>query len=110
MGPSALSRCHSRSGVRTPVAVGLCLATAGALAGCPATGHPAGTSDPAPGQVGANRPPDHVAAGPLHGRTGASLTVRDAAARVEIRLTDLSGLLYRITTPPTSGLAPQVTG
>jgi hypothetical protein len=44
------------------------------------------------------------------GRTGAFLLVRDAASLVEVRLTDLPGLLYRITTPAGSGLAPRVGG
>ncbi|MFI5496151.1 hypothetical protein [Actinoplanes sp. NPDC051859] len=55
-------------------------------------------------------PQPHVQAGPLHGRDAAYLSVRDAASRVEVRLTELPGLLYRITTPADSGLAPQVTG
>ncbi|GAB1641725.1 hypothetical protein [Krasilnikovia sp. MM14-A1259] len=54
--------------------------------------------------------PGQVLATPLRGRTGASLTVRDAASRVDVRLVDLPGLLYRISTPAESGLAPQVTG
>jgi len=55
-------------------------------------------------------PRDHVLAGALHGRTGAFLTVRDSASRVEVRLAALPGLLYRISTPADSGLAPAVTG
>jgi len=55
-------------------------------------------------------PQQHVLAGALHGRTGAFLIVRDAASRVEVRLADLPGLLYRISTPADSGLAPAVTG
>ncbi|WP_123678591.1 hypothetical protein [Couchioplanes caeruleus] len=55
-------------------------------------------------------PQPHVQAGALHGRTAAFLTVRDAASRVEVRLAELPGLLYRVTTPADSGLAPQVTG
>ena len=51
-----------------------------------------------------------MVAGSLHGRTGAYLLVRDAASRVEIRLARLPGLLYRISTPADSGLAPRVTG
>jgi hypothetical protein len=38
------------------------------------------------------------------------LTVRNAASRVDVRLIDLPGLLYRISTPADSGLAPAVTG
>lgn len=52
-------------------------------------------------------PPPHVVAGPLAGRTGASLTVRDAASRVQVVLATLPGLLYRISTPPASGLEPR---
>ena len=71
--------------------------------------------DPAPRLSGRQVPADdgpqrHVAAGALHGRTGAFLIVRDAASRVEVRLTDLPGLLYRISTPADSGLAPAVSG
>ncbi len=55
-------------------------------------------------------PQPHVQAGPLHGRTAGFLIVRDAASRVEIRLADLPGLLYRVTTPADSGLKPQVGG
>lgn len=49
-------------------------------------------------------------AGSLHGRSGAYLVVRDAASRVEVRLAEIPGLLYRISTPADSGLAPRVTG
>ncbi|MFB9360438.1 hypothetical protein ACFFSO_20525 [Amorphoplanes nipponensis] len=55
-------------------------------------------------------PQEHVLAGALHGRTAAFLIVRDAASRVDVRLADLPGLLYRISTPADSGLAPAVTG
>ncbi|MEV6595937.1 hypothetical protein AB0M36_03625 [Actinoplanes sp. NPDC051346] len=55
-------------------------------------------------------PQPHVQAGALHGRTAAFLTVSDAASRVEVRLAELPGLLYRVTTPADSGLAPRVTG
>ena len=58
----------------------------------------------------ADGPQDHVLAGALHGRTGAFLIVRDAASRVEVRLAELPGLLYRISTPADSGLAPAVSG
>ncbi|MGK5677909.1 hypothetical protein [Actinoplanes sp. URMC 104] len=47
--------------------------------------------------------------GPLLGRTGASLTVADAASRVHVVLATMPGLLYRISTPAHSGLAPRVT-
>jgi hypothetical protein len=53
---------------------------------------------------------EHVVAGSLGDRTGAYLTVVDAASRVEIRTAALPGLLYRISTPAGSGLAPEVTG
>jgi hypothetical protein len=58
----------------------------------------------------AEDPQAHVLAGALHGRRGALLTVRNAASRVDVRLVDLPGLLYRISTPAGSGLAPAVTG
>jgi hypothetical protein len=48
--------------------------------------------------------------GVLDGRTGAHLLVGSAAASVDLRFTDLPGLLYRISTPAGSGLAPRVTG
>jgi hypothetical protein len=48
--------------------------------------------------------------GALSGRTGAHLTLGSAAASVELRLTELPGQLYRISTPAGSGLAPRVTG
>jgi hypothetical protein len=51
----------------------------------------------------------HELTGSVSGRTLASLTVRDAASRVEVRMADLSGLLYRVSTPADSGLAPRVT-
>ena len=53
--------------------------------------------------------PDHVAAGPLLDRTGAYLTVADAASRVQVTMATLPGLLYRVSTPGDSGLAPRVT-
>ena len=96
------------------------------------TGDP-GTADPRPGDPGAVDPvpggggprPDARGAGPDRlphqldgslrgsdgaGLRGAALIVSHAAARVNVRTTDLPGLLYRITTPAGSGLAPQVTG
>jgi hypothetical protein len=57
-----------------------------------------------------DRPQEHVLAGALHGRSGALLIVRDSASRVRVRLARLPGLLYRISTPAGSGLAPAVTG
>jgi hypothetical protein len=53
---------------------------------------------------------ERVVAGSLHGRSGAYLTVGDAASRVDLRLAALPGLLYRISTPADSGLAPRVSG
>jgi hypothetical protein len=50
-----------------------------------------------------------VIVAPLLGRSGAYLTVRDAASRVELILTTLPGQLYRITTPAGSGLTPAAT-
>jgi hypothetical protein len=49
---------------------------------------------------------DHVVVGELLGRTGAFLTVSDAAARVAIVLAVLPDQLYRISTPAGSGLTP----
>jgi hypothetical protein len=49
-------------------------------------------------------------AGALGGRTGAYLTLSDAAGRVDVRFADLPGLLYRVTTPYDGGLAPRVDG
>jgi hypothetical protein len=46
----------------------------------------------------------------LHGLSTAWLTLGDPAARVNLRVTDLPGLLYRVSTPAGSGLAPSVTG
>ncbi|WP_153040328.1 hypothetical protein [Actinoplanes sp. TFC3] len=40
----------------------------------------------------------------------ATLSLRDAASRVDIRLISLPGLLYKISTPAGSGLAPRITG
>lgn len=51
-------------------------------------------------------PQEHVTVAPLLGRSGAYLTVRDAASRVQVSLATLPGLLYRITTPADAGLAP----
>ncbi len=53
---------------------------------------------------------EHVVVGELHGRTGAFLTVSDAASRVEVTLASLPGQLYRISTPADSGLTPTVSG
>jgi hypothetical protein len=52
----------------------------------------------------------HDVTGPLHGRSAAYLIVWNAASRVEVRVADLPGLLYRVGTPADSGLAPLVTG
>lgn len=65
-----------------------------------------------PAIVPASRPagPEHVVIAPLEGRTGAYLTVRDAASRVRVTLAVLPGLLYRISTPAGSGLEPLASG
>ncbi|HET9516564.1 MAG TPA: hypothetical protein VFO77_02435 [Actinoplanes sp.] len=60
---------------------------------------------PAPDEVRA----PHRLAGTLDGRTGARLSLGSSAATVDVRLTELPGLLYRISTPGDSGLTPQVT-
>jgi hypothetical protein len=88
-----LRRCGST--FRTIVALSL----VSVLLGCA----PRITARPAEGQ------PEHVAAGPLLGRTGAYLTVEDAASRVQVTMATLPGLLYRISTPGDSGLEPHVT-
>ncbi len=51
----------------------------------------------------------HVAVGALLGRSGAYLTVDDAASRVEVVTAAMPGVLYRVTTPADSGLEPRVT-
>ena len=63
--------------------------------------------EPVPSVVGTR---ENVAVGPLQGRSGAFLTVGTAASRIQIVLAALPGLLYRISTPAGSGLAPRVTG
>ncbi|WP_412751778.1 hypothetical protein [Krasilnikovia sp. M28-CT-15] len=67
------------------------------------------TGPAAPVEVSAPAGP-HILDAPLGARTGASLVVGDAASQVDLRVADLPGLLYRISTPAGSGLAPQVTG
>ncbi|MEU4688469.1 hypothetical protein [Actinoplanes sp. NPDC023714] len=52
--------------------------------------------------------PVPVVAGPLQDRTGAWLTVGDAASRVRVAFAPLPGQLYRITTAPDAGVAPVV--
>ena len=101
MVPIALSHCRSTRTVATAFA----LVTTIVLGACAETGRfrRAGEERATPA-VG------HELAGALHGRTGAHLTLGDAASRVEVRVADLPGLLYRITTPVESGLAPRVTG
>jgi hypothetical protein len=95
--PTALSRRRSTIGA----ASAFLLLTAGCtVAGKPS--HPPGVS------ASAEIAP--TLAGPLHGRTGAFLTVGDAASTVRVRLADLPGLLYRISTPAGGGLAARVTG
>jgi hypothetical protein len=68
------------------------------------------TPNPAPETLPSQFSAPHVLSGVLHGRTAATLSLRDAASRVDIRLVTLSDQLYRISTPADSGLAPRVTG
>ncbi|MDY7086479.1 MAG: hypothetical protein SYR96_15365 [Actinomycetota bacterium] len=87
--PSALRRCRST--------VAFLLVGAVLVAGCEST---------------ATQPPgvaERVVAGPLQGRTGATLVVSKAASRVRVVLANIPGLLYRVTTPPGAGLIPEVT-
>ncbi|WP_433365955.1 hypothetical protein ACQPZX_36825 [Actinoplanes sp. CA-142083] len=84
-------------GSRLRAFVALSLVTA--LAGCAPHETPPAAPAPAP----------HVAVGSLLGRTGAYLTVDDAASRVQVVTATLPGLLYRVTTPADSGLTPHVT-
>jgi hypothetical protein len=67
---------------------------------------PSASTDPVPGTVARG----HVLDGALHDRTGAFLTVCDAASTLHVRLAELPGLLYRISTPAGAGLAARVTG
>jgi hypothetical protein len=46
--------------------------------------------------------------GALRGRTEASLTVSDAASRIQVITARLPGLLYRVSTAPRAGLTPVV--
>ncbi|MDI6101487.1 hypothetical protein QLQ12_22980 [Actinoplanes sp. NEAU-A12] len=62
-----------------------------------------------PGQPTAAAPGERVVVGPLQNRSGAWLTVGDAAARVRLRFAPLPGLLYRISTASDAGVAPVVT-
>jgi hypothetical protein len=50
-----------------------------------------------------------VVQGGLRERTGAFLTLDDAASRVDVQTASLPGLLYRITTAAEAGLTPRVT-
>jgi hypothetical protein len=99
MVPTALSRRRSTIGAATAFLL--------LTAGCTVAGKPSPV--PAP-SASAEVAPGQTLAGPLHGRTGAYLTVRDAASTVHVRLADLPGLLYRISTPADGGLAARVTG
>jgi hypothetical protein len=65
--------------------------------------------DSTPVTVPAPAVTDQVQAGPLLNRTGAWLTVGDAASRVRIRTARLPGLLYRVSAAPDAGIAPVVT-
>ncbi|GLW34763.1 hypothetical protein Areg01_77000 [Actinoplanes regularis] len=51
---------------------------------------------------------ERVLTGPLLNRTGAWLTVSDAASRVRVQTATLPGLLYRVSSAPGSGVAPVV--
>jgi len=101
MVPPSLSRRHSTTRVATAAA----LLTALLITACT----PAATLQNGPPEVG-EPASERVVAGSLHGRSGAYLIVRDAASVVEVRLVEIPGLLYRISTPKDSGLAPRVTG
>jgi hypothetical protein len=101
MVPTTMSRNRST----TRAALAALLLTALLVTGCT----PATTVQSGPPDAG-DRTTERVVAGSLHARTGAYLTVRGAASRVEVRLADLPGLLYRISTPIDSALAPRVTG
>jgi hypothetical protein len=50
--------------------------------------------------------PETVVVGALQGRTGAFLTVGDAASRVSVVMATLPGLLFRVSAPAGSGLRP----
>ena len=50
--------------------------------------------------------PEIVVSGALRGRTGAFLTVGDAASRVSVVMATLPGLLFRVSAPAGSGLRP----
>jgi hypothetical protein len=79
----------------------LALVTALGMSACrPEPPRPAGPVPPAT---------ERVLVGALGERSGAALLVGDAASLVEVRLAELPGLLYRVTTPGDSGLAPAVT-
>lgn len=104
MVPLALSRRHSTIRVLTAFS----LITGLTATGCtPRRPVPVRPADPPPPSAPAV---ERVLAGSLHGRTGAYLLLPDAASRVEVRLARMPGLLYRISTPADSGLAPRVTG
>lgn len=90
--------------VLRPIGSTIAALTAFALVGCaPQVATPIRPAAPPPTR-------EHVATGALGARTGAYLTVRDAASRVRVELASMPGLLYRISTPADSGLAPRVSG
>jgi hypothetical protein len=62
----------------------------------------------APGPPPAATAEERVVVGPLQNRSGAWLTVGDAAARIRVRFAPLPGLLYRISTSSDAGVAPVV--
>jgi hypothetical protein len=102
MVPTALSPRRSTSGVHAVFCLVVVLVSTGCL--------PRHAAAPDPDHTLGNAAAGHVASGPLRGRTGAYLTVGNAASLVDVRLADLPGLLYRISTPPDGGLTPQVDG
>lgn len=96
MVPLALRPCRSTR----RFAVAFWLFSTLTLAGC--------TPEVPVGAAGGPIAREHVVAGPLQGRTGAFLLVGDAVSRMQVVLATMPGLLYRISTPPGSGLAPRV--
>ena len=101
MVPTSVRRRRST----TRPAIAAVLATALLVTAC-TTQETVRSAPPGEGEVANER----VVAGSLHARSGAFVIVRGAASRVVVRLAEIPGLLYRISTPADSGLAPQVTG
>ncbi|HWS32462.1 MAG TPA: hypothetical protein VN408_06940 [Actinoplanes sp.] len=61
-----------------------------------------------PDPPGISVPAERVTTGPLLDRSGAWLTLGDAASRVRVRFARLPGLLYRVSTAPDAGVAAVV--